>query len=75
MPCPEPPLISFQTLVLCSTPRMPAWHHVPREGPGLMGLTLLPPLEPGKLRCLQHPPGHLDTARLGRRHPLPDLLP
>nr|XP_023396252.1 mucolipin-1 isoform X6 [Loxodonta africana] len=31
--------------------------------------------EPGQLRRLQHPPGHLNTACLGRRHPLPDLLP
>lgn len=43
--------------------------------PSQMWLTLLPPLELGQLRCLQHPPGHLDAARLGWCHPLPDLLP
>lgn len=40
-----------------------------------MGLTLFPPLELGQLRCLQHPPGHFNAARLGWRHPLPYLLP
>lgn len=43
--------------------------------PSQMWLTLLPPLELGQLRCLQHPPGHLNAACLGWCHPLPDLLP
>lgn len=72
------PVVSFQALArhpAPHTPSVPAWGPRPSAEPGRVGLTLLLSLEPGELRRLQHSPGHLHVACLGRRHPLSDLFP